>query len=159
MSPKKSIDDFNLSDQDRFLRDAITRTMVYLHVDTMKKTYAIKVKELQVGGLDSLALNSFYDEGTFRAVQQPMCGSPAPNPFETTLLYSQPKPVLGTPGLAPNTLCRFMLSVHGVFHLRAYNVSSALLIHAMWASRAEYCVEVGYKHLIFAPHIFIQNSV
>ncbi|KAI7739914.1 hypothetical protein M8C21_029316, partial [Ambrosia artemisiifolia] len=31
-----------------------------------------------------------------------MCVSPAPNPFETTLLYSQPKSVLGTPGLAPN---------------------------------------------------------
>nr|XP_043624038.1 putative clathrin assembly protein At2g01600 [Erigeron canadensis] len=34
------------------------------------------------GGLDSLTLNSLYDEGAFRASQQPVYGSPAPNPFE-----------------------------------------------------------------------------
>lgn len=34
------------------------------------------------GGLDSLTLNSLYDEGAYRASQQPMYGSPAPNPFE-----------------------------------------------------------------------------
>ncbi|XP_071735585.1 putative clathrin assembly protein At2g01600 isoform X2 [Rutidosis leptorrhynchoides] len=35
------------------------------------------------GGLDSLTLNSLYDEGAYRASQQPVYGSPAPNPFET----------------------------------------------------------------------------
>jgi hypothetical protein len=34
------------------------------------------------GGLDSLTLNSLYDEGAYRASQQPVYGSPAPNPFE-----------------------------------------------------------------------------
>lgn len=34
------------------------------------------------GGLDSLTLNSLYDEGTYRASQQPVYGAPAPNPFE-----------------------------------------------------------------------------
>ncbi|KAI7739235.1 hypothetical protein M8C21_004432, partial [Ambrosia artemisiifolia] len=34
------------------------------------------------GGLDSLTLNSLYDEGAYRAAQQPVYGSPAPNPFE-----------------------------------------------------------------------------
>nr|GEV19198.1 putative clathrin assembly protein At2g01600 [Tanacetum cinerariifolium] len=35
------------------------------------------------GGLDSLTLNSLYDEGAYRAAQQPVYGAPAPNPFET----------------------------------------------------------------------------
>ncbi|CAI9278487.1 unnamed protein product [Lactuca saligna] len=35
------------------------------------------------GGLDSLTLNSLYDEGAYRASQQPIYGSPAPNPFES----------------------------------------------------------------------------
>ncbi|GKE37179.1 hypothetical protein Tco_1460584, partial [Tanacetum coccineum] len=34
------------------------------------------------GGLDSLTLNSLYDEGAYRASQQPVYGSPAPNLFE-----------------------------------------------------------------------------
>ncbi|KAL6192551.1 hypothetical protein ACLB2K_033638 [Fragaria x ananassa] len=34
------------------------------------------------GGLDSLTLNSLYDEGQYRASQQPVYGQPAPNPFE-----------------------------------------------------------------------------
>ncbi|KAJ0677788.1 putative ANTH domain, ENTH domain, ANTH domain superfamily protein [Helianthus annuus] len=41
------------------------------------------VQERQLaGGLDSLTLNSLYDEGAYRASQQPVYGSPAPNPFE-----------------------------------------------------------------------------
>ncbi|KAK4785442.1 hypothetical protein SAY86_002131 [Trapa natans] len=34
------------------------------------------------GGLDTLTLNSLYDEGVYRASQQPVYGVPAPNPFE-----------------------------------------------------------------------------
>ncbi|KAL1203593.1 putative clathrin assembly protein [Cardamine amara subsp. amara] len=34
------------------------------------------------GGLDTLTLNSLYDNGAYRAAQQPACGDPAPNPFE-----------------------------------------------------------------------------
>lgn len=41
------------------------------------------VNERQLaGGLDSLTLNSLYDEGAYRAAQQPVYGAPAPNPFE-----------------------------------------------------------------------------
>ncbi|GKE26128.1 hypothetical protein Tco_1441512, partial [Tanacetum coccineum] len=36
----------------------------------------------EIGGLDSLTLNSLYDEGAYRASQQPVYGSPAPNLFE-----------------------------------------------------------------------------
>ncbi|KAF8099288.1 hypothetical protein N665_0247s0066 [Sinapis alba] len=34
------------------------------------------------GGLDTLTLNSLYDDVTYRAAQQPAYGAPAPNPFE-----------------------------------------------------------------------------
>uniref|UniRef100_A0A166EEY8 ENTH domain-containing protein n=1 Tax=Daucus carota subsp. sativus TaxID=79200 RepID=A0A166EEY8_DAUCS len=34
------------------------------------------------GGLDTLTLSSLYDEGAYRASQQPVYGAPAPNPFE-----------------------------------------------------------------------------
>ncbi|XP_076921681.1 putative clathrin assembly protein At2g01600 [Bidens hawaiensis] len=40
------------------------------------------------GGLDSLTLNSLYDEGAYRAAQQPVYGSPAPNPFEVADPFS-----------------------------------------------------------------------
>uniref|UniRef100_A0A2N9ETG1 ENTH domain-containing protein n=1 Tax=Fagus sylvatica TaxID=28930 RepID=A0A2N9ETG1_FAGSY len=36
----------------------------------------------KAGGLDSLTLNSLYDDGAYRASQQPVYGAPAPNPFE-----------------------------------------------------------------------------
>lgn len=37
----------------------------------------------QAGGLDTLTLESLYDEGAYRASQQPVYGKPAPpNPFE-----------------------------------------------------------------------------
>ncbi|KAK9115242.1 hypothetical protein Syun_022039 [Stephania yunnanensis] len=42
----------------------------------------ICVNTLQAGGLDTLTLNSLYDEGAYRASQQPVYGAPAPNPFE-----------------------------------------------------------------------------
>ncbi|CAN0877064.1 Putative clathrin assembly protein At2g01600 [Linum grandiflorum] len=34
------------------------------------------------GGLDTLTLNSLYDDGAYRAAQKPVYGVPAPNPFE-----------------------------------------------------------------------------
>ncbi|KAJ0763628.1 putative ANTH domain, ENTH domain, ANTH domain superfamily protein [Helianthus annuus] len=44
------------------------------------------------GGLDSLTLNSLYDEGAYRAAQQPVYGSPAPNPFEVADPFSMSGP-------------------------------------------------------------------
>ncbi|KAM7270831.1 hypothetical protein ACFE04_030045 [Oxalis oulophora] len=35
------------------------------------------------GGMDSLTLNSLYDDAAYRASRQPTYGTPAPNPFET----------------------------------------------------------------------------
>ncbi|XP_028059311.1 putative clathrin assembly protein At2g01600 [Camellia sinensis] len=43
------------------------------------------VNERQLaGGLDSLTLNSLYDDAAYRASQQAMYGTPAPNPFEVS---------------------------------------------------------------------------
>ncbi|GFS33004.1 ENTH/ANTH/VHS superfamily protein [Actinidia rufa] len=43
------------------------------------------VNERQLaGGMDSLTLNSLYDDGAYRASQQPVYGAPAPNPFEVS---------------------------------------------------------------------------
>lgn len=47
---------------------------------------------LQAGGLDSLTLNSLYDEGAYRAAQQPVYGSPAPNPFEVADTFATSGP-------------------------------------------------------------------
>nr|GEW89295.1 putative clathrin assembly protein At2g01600 [Tanacetum cinerariifolium] len=45
-------------------------------------------KERQLGGgLDSVTLNSLYDEGAYKAAQQPVYEAPAPNPFETGDLF------------------------------------------------------------------------
>lgn len=44
------------------------------------------------GGLDSLTLNSLYDEGAYRASQQPVYGRPTPNPFEAQDPFAVSKP-------------------------------------------------------------------
>lgn len=50
---------------------------------TTPSTNISSVNERQLaGGLDSLTLNSLYDEAAYRATQQPVYGAPAPNPFE-----------------------------------------------------------------------------
>ncbi|KAE9595415.1 hypothetical protein Lal_00031276 [Lupinus albus] len=47
------------------------------------------VNERQLaGGLDSLTLNSLYDEGAYRSAQQPVYGAPAPNPFGVQDLFA-----------------------------------------------------------------------
>lgn len=48
---------------------------------------------LQAGGLDSLILNSLYDDGAYRASQQPAYGAPAPNPFEVSDPFAMPSNV------------------------------------------------------------------
>ncbi|XP_009351512.2 putative clathrin assembly protein At2g01600 [Pyrus x bretschneideri] len=51
------------------------------------------------GGLDSLTLNSLYDEGAYRASQQPVYGSPAPNPFEVQDPFAFSNHVAPPPGV------------------------------------------------------------
>ncbi|GLT94414.1 hypothetical protein SLE2022_121550 [Rubroshorea leprosula] len=50
---------------------------------TTPSTDISSVTERQLaGGLDTLTLNSLYDDAAYRAAQQPVYGAPAPNPFE-----------------------------------------------------------------------------
>ncbi|XP_010527791.1 PREDICTED: putative clathrin assembly protein At2g01600 [Tarenaya hassleriana] len=53
------------------------------------------------GGLDTLTLNSLYEEGAYRAGQQPAYGAPAPNPFEVqdpfALANVAPAPAVNNP--------------------------------------------------------------
>lgn len=52
----------------------------------------------QAGGLDSLTLNSLYDEAAYRA-QQPAYGTPAPNPFEVQDPFAISNNVAPAPGV------------------------------------------------------------
>ncbi|CAH9146398.1 unnamed protein product [Cuscuta epithymum] len=56
------------------------------------------------GGLDSLTLNSLYDEGAFRASQQPVYGAPAPNPFEVADPFAMPNTTIAAPLPPPSVL-------------------------------------------------------
>ncbi|XP_075657829.1 putative clathrin assembly protein At2g01600 [Castanea sativa] len=53
------------------------------------------------GGLDSLTLNSLYDEGAYRAAQQPVYGAPAPNPFELHDPFALSSGVVAPPAQMP----------------------------------------------------------
>ncbi|KAJ0038918.1 hypothetical protein Pint_22342 [Pistacia integerrima] len=50
------------------------------------------------GGLDSLTLNSLYDEAAYRA-QQPAYGAPAPNPFEVQDPFSMSNTIAPPPSV------------------------------------------------------------
>lgn len=53
----------------------------------------------QAGGLDSLTLNSLYDEGAYRASQQPVYGAPAPNPFEVADPFAMSNAIAAPPSV------------------------------------------------------------
>ncbi|PIA63849.1 hypothetical protein AQUCO_00201285v1 [Aquilegia coerulea] len=63
------------------------------------------------GGLDSLTLNSLYDEGSYRASQQPVYGRPAPNPFEMHDPFAMSKPpsfeMVSMPQHQPNPYAQY----------------------------------------------------
>ncbi|KAL8549653.1 hypothetical protein ACS0TY_008484 [Phlomoides rotata] len=70
---------------------------------TTPSTNLSSVQERQLaGGLDTLLLDSLYDEGAYRASQQPVYGAPAPNPFEVSdpFAISSNAPALPTVGMA-----------------------------------------------------------
>ncbi|TKY69270.1 putative clathrin assembly protein [Spatholobus suberectus] len=79
------------------------------------------VNERQLaGGLDSLTLDSLYDEGAYRSAQQPVYGVPAPNPFEVqdpfALSSSIPPPTHRTNGSNCSTARYGAVPVNPVFH-------------------------------------------
>lgn len=56
--------------------------------------------------MDSLTLNSLYDEGAYRASQQPVYGAPAPNPFEVQ------DPFALSNSIAPSTAVQMAAMAH-----------------------------------------------
>ncbi|KAK7308698.1 hypothetical protein VNO77_42321 [Canavalia gladiata] len=61
-------------------------------------TNICSVNERQLAGaLNSLTLNSLYDEGAYRSSQQPMNGVPAPNPFEVQDPFALSSSILPPP--------------------------------------------------------------
>nr|GLL32895.1 putative clathrin assembly protein At2g01600 isoform X2 [Ipomoea trifida] len=73
------------------------------------------------GGLDSITLNSLYDEGAYRASQQPVYGAPAPNPFEVADPFAMSNTIAAPPSvqLAPMPLPP-QANPFGPFHPAAY---------------------------------------
>ncbi|CAI9296900.1 unnamed protein product [Lactuca saligna] len=70
---------------------------------TTPSTNISSIQDRQLaGGLDSLTLNSLYDEGAYRASQQPVYGSPAPNPFDTPDPFGSQLTPYHPPNLNPN---------------------------------------------------------
>ncbi|KAF8389986.1 hypothetical protein HHK36_024506 [Tetracentron sinense] len=58
------------------------------------------VNEMQLGGgFDALTLSSLYDEGAYRAAQQPVYGAPAPNPFEVQDPFALSNSIAPTPAV------------------------------------------------------------
>ncbi|KAG2302078.1 hypothetical protein Bca52824_030729 [Brassica carinata] len=54
------------------------------------------------GGLDTLTLNSLYDDGAYLASQRPVYGAPAPNPFEVHDPFATSNGILPPPQPAVN---------------------------------------------------------
>ncbi|KAH6805554.1 ENTH/ANTH/VHS superfamily protein [Perilla frutescens var. frutescens] len=79
---------------------------------TTPSTNLSSVPERQLaGGLDSLTLHSLYDEGAYRASQQPVYGAPAPNPFEVsdpfTVSNNIPAPTVQMGGMTQHQIDPF----------------------------------------------------
>ncbi|KAL9229294.1 hypothetical protein vseg_004778 [Gypsophila vaccaria] len=56
------------------------------------------------GGLDSLTLNSLYDEAAYRANQHPVYGAPAPNPFEVHDPFAMSNNIAPSTGVQMNAM-------------------------------------------------------
>lgn len=71
-----------LKDKSKCLSEGTLRTFLLSEDNNLNYLSDIVINNCQAGGLDSLTLNSLYDEAAYRASQQPVYGTAAPNPFE-----------------------------------------------------------------------------
>lgn len=69
----------------------------------------------QAGGLDTLTLNSLYDDGAYRASQQPVYGVPAPNPFEVADPFAFSNNVAPPPAVQMATAAQQQANPFGPF--------------------------------------------
>ncbi|KAJ0095432.1 hypothetical protein Patl1_15476 [Pistacia atlantica] len=66
------------------------------------------------GGLDSLTLNSLYDEAAYRA-QQPAYGAPAPNPFEVQDPFSMSNTIAPPPSVQMSAMSQPQSNPFGTY--------------------------------------------
>lgn len=69
----------------------------------------------QAGGLDSLTLNSLYDESAYRAYQQPAYGAPVPNPFEVADPFALSNTIAPPPVVQMATMSQHQSNPFGSF--------------------------------------------
>ncbi|CAI9779136.1 unnamed protein product [Fraxinus pennsylvanica] len=67
------------------------------------------------GGLDSLTLNSLYDESAYRASQQPAYGAPAHNPFEVADPFALSNTVAPPPAVQMAAMAQYQSNPFGPF--------------------------------------------
>lgn len=75
------------------------------------------------GGLDSLTLNSLYDEGAYRASQQPVYGSPAPNPFEAADPFALSNNIAAVPPVQMSAAPQYQANPFGPYQQPVYSQS------------------------------------
>ncbi|KAG2701492.1 hypothetical protein I3760_06G047300 [Carya illinoinensis] len=74
------------------------------------------VNERQLaGGLDTLILNSLYDEGAYRAAQQPVYGAPTPNPFEVQDPFALSSSIAPPPAVQMATMAQHQANPFGPY--------------------------------------------
>ncbi|XP_041015218.1 putative clathrin assembly protein At2g01600 isoform X1 [Juglans microcarpa x Juglans regia] len=74
------------------------------------------VNERQLaGGLDTLILNSLYDEGAYRAAQQPVYGAPTPNPFEVQDPFALSSSIAPPPAVQMGTMAQHQANPFGPY--------------------------------------------
>ncbi|CAI9761943.1 unnamed protein product [Fraxinus pennsylvanica] len=74
------------------------------------------VQERQLaGGLDSLTLNSLYDESAYRAYQQPAYGAPVPNPFEVADPFALSNTIAPPPAVQMAAMSQYQSNPFGSF--------------------------------------------
>lgn len=77
--------------------------------------------ECQAGGLDSLTLNSLYDEGAYRASQQPVYGAPAPNPFEVPDPFALSNHIAAPPSVQMTSAAQYQANPFGPYQQPFYS--------------------------------------
>lgn len=72
------------------------------------------------GGLDTLTLSSLYDEGAYRASQQPVYGAPAPNPFEGPDPFAYSNNVAPPPSVQMGSAAQYQANPFGPYQQPFY---------------------------------------
>lgn len=108
-------------DSGGFLAKDLDPTGWELALVTTPSSNISSVNERQLaGGMDSLLLNSLYDDAAYRASQQPVYGTPAPNPFEVADPFSFSNNVAPPPSVQMAQMAHQQNNPFGPYQQPAY---------------------------------------